>query len=82
MVERWVGAVLGLVVVLPVVVLLCARVLKPLAAIRRATDDILVDGVTLTGDLDSATALLETRALVEELTGHAVSYVTAIDPLI
>ncbi len=82
MVGLLIGAIVGLVVVLPVVILLCVRVLKPVSDIRGVAADILSDGVTLTGDLDAVPALLQTRALVEELTGNAVRYVTAVDPLI
>ncbi len=82
MIERLVGAIIGLVVVLPVVILLSARVLRAVVAIRRTARDILKDGVTLTGDLDPAPALLDTQSLVAEVTGNAVSYLTALDPLL
>ena len=51
MVLWWIGNVILLVVVLPVVVSLLNRVLAALERIRAATDDILAGGVALIGEL-------------------------------
>lgn len=75
-------AIVGVVVVLPVVVILTARVLRPLASIDRVAGEIATHGDTLAGHLEPASALLETRKLTQELTGNAVRYVTAIDPMV
>ena len=52
MVLWWIGNVVLLVVVLPVVIFLLNRVLAALERIRGATDDILAGGVALIGELD------------------------------
>lgn len=77
-----IGAIVGVVFVLPVVVILLGRVLKPVMSIRSSARSILKDGVTITGDLDPVPELLTTQSLVGSVTGNAVRYVTAIDPLI
>jgi len=52
MVLWWIGNVILLVVVLPVVIFLLNRVLAALERIRGATDHILAGGVALVGELD------------------------------
>jgi hypothetical protein len=51
MVLWWIGNVILLVVVLPVVIYLLNRVLAALERIRGASDDILAGGVALIGEL-------------------------------
>ena len=51
MVLWWIGNVILLVVVLPVVIYLLNRVLAALERIRAASDDILAGGVALIGEL-------------------------------
>ena len=63
MVLWWIGNVILLVVVLPVVIFLLNRVLAALERIRHATDDILSGGVALVGELNGVPeALARTRA--------------------
>ena len=52
MVLWWIGNVLLLLVVVPVLVALLNRVLAALERIRAASDDILTGGVALVGELD------------------------------
>ena len=52
MVLWWIGNVILLVVVLPVVIFLLNRVLATVERIRAATDDILAGGVALIGELN------------------------------
>ena len=82
MVGMTIAAIIGVVVVAPVVIILAARVLRPMVKISHDVDEIGKDGVALTGDLDPVPALLDTQRLVQELTGNAVAYLTALDPLI
>ncbi len=56
MVLWWIGAVILLVVVLPVVIYLLNRVLAATERIRGATDDILAGGVALVGELEGVPA--------------------------
>ena len=59
MVLWWIGAVILLVVVLPVVIYLLNRVLAAVERIRGATDDILAGGVALIGELDGLPEALD-----------------------
>ena len=52
MVLWWIGNVVLLVVILPVVIALLNRVLAALERIRGAADEILAGGVALAGELD------------------------------
>ena len=52
MVLWWIGNVVLLVVIAPVLVALLNRVLAALERIRGASDDILAGGVRLAGELD------------------------------
>lgn len=78
----WIGNVVLALVVVPLVVLLANRVIRPATEIRRYADDILVHGVELTKNLAPVPALIDTRDLVQVATGHAVRYVTALDGLV
>lgn len=80
MVLWWIGNVILLVVVAPLVVFLANRVIRAGIEITGYADDILEHGVGLAGNLDPVPALLETREFVGVATGHAVRYVTALGP--
>ncbi len=77
-----VGGIVGLLVVAPVVILLFDRVLRLAHDARHYADDILANGVVLTGDLDPVPALLETQKLIHEATARAARYVTALSQLV
>lgn len=67
----WIGnVVLGLGVI-PLVVLLANRVMRPVYKINEYADDILVHGVGLTGTLDAVPKLVQTK----DLTGAALGLV-------
>ena len=82
MILWWIANIIGLVVVVPVVILLANRVIRPAIEISRYGDDILEHGVAVSTNLDPVPALLDTEKLVETATGHAVRYVTALRPLV
>jgi hypothetical protein len=65
----WIGNVVLLLVVVPVLVALLNRVLAALERIRGAADDILAGGVALVGELDEVPDVLATTGQ----TVHAVS---------
>ncbi|MHB1535196.1 MAG: hypothetical protein ACYC1D_11440 [Acidimicrobiales bacterium] len=64
----YVGEVLALVTVLPIVLILLNRLLQPVLEINSYADDILEHGVGLTGTLDAVPKLARTK----ELTGIAL----------
>jgi len=78
----WVGNVILLAVVIPLVILLANRVVRPAIEIRRYADDILEHGVGLTGNLDPVPALVDTRRMVEEVKAGVVRYGGALDQIL
>ncbi len=83
MVLWWIGNVILLVVVLPVVIFLLNRVLAAVERIRGATDNILVGGVALIGELDGLPeALAVTDETVREVSVGAVRYAGSVAKLL
>ncbi|HEU5417244.1 MAG TPA: hypothetical protein VFV41_06100 [Streptosporangiaceae bacterium] len=83
MVLWWIGNVILLVVVLPVVIALLNRVLAALERIRAATDDILAGGVQLVGELDEVPELLATTdRTVHDVSVGAVRYAGSVAKLL
>ena len=83
MVRWWIGNVILLVMVLPVVIFLLNRVLAALERIRGATDHILAGGVALIGELDGLPeALAVTDETVKEVSVGAVRYAGSVAKLL
>jgi hypothetical protein len=83
MVLWWIGNIILLVVVLPVVIYLLNRVLAALERIRHATDDILTGGVALVGGLSPVPdALATTDRTVNEISVGAVRYAGSVAKLL
>lgn len=83
MILWWLGNLILLFVVLPIVVVLVNRIVAPIARIRVTVDDILKNGVELTGDLDNVAPLLtETDGIVNEVAIGATRYVTRVGQLL
>jgi hypothetical protein len=83
MVLWWIGNIVLLVVVLPVVIYLLNRVLAALERIRHATDDILRGGVALVGGLTPVPdALATTDTTVKEISVGAVRYAGSVAKLL
>lgn len=82
MVGWWIVNTVVLFVVVPVVVIFANRVIRAGLEITRYAGDILEHGVGLAANLEPVPALADTRDLVEVATGHAVAYVTALQPMV
>jgi hypothetical protein len=83
MVLWWIGNVVLLVVILPVVIWLLNRVLAAAERIRGATDEILTGGVALAGQLDGVPeALATTDKTIEEVKVGAVRYAGSVARLL
>jgi hypothetical protein len=83
MVLWWIGNAILLVVILPVVIYLLNRVLAAVERIRGATDDILVGGVALVGELNGVPeALAVTDKTIEEVKVGAVRYAGSVAKLL
>ena len=79
----WIGGVILLVVVLPVVIYLLNRVLAACERIRGATADILDGGVALIGELDGLPdALATTDATITAVSAGAVRYAGSVAKLL
>jgi hypothetical protein len=83
MVLWWIGNVILLVVVLPVVIYLLNRVLAAVERIRGATDNVLAGGVALIGELNGLPeALAVTDETVKEVSVGAVRYAGSVAKLL
>jgi hypothetical protein len=83
MVLWWIGNVILLVAVLPVVIFLLNRVLAAVERIRAATDNILAGGVALIGELNGVPdALAVTDETVREVSVGAVRYAGSVAKLL
>lgn len=83
MVLWWIGNLLLLLVVVPVLVALLNRVLAALERVRAASDDILTGGVALVGELDGVPeALAQTDQTVEDIALGATRYAGSVAKLL
>lgn len=79
----WIGNVVLLLVVVPVLVALLNRVLAALERIRGASDEILAGGVQLIGAVDRVPELLaETDETIDDVSVGAVRYAGSVGKLL
>lgn len=79
----WIGNVVLLVAVVPVLVALLNRVLAALERIRGASDQILAGGGKLAGELEDTPALLATTGrTVHDVSAGAVRYAGSVAKLL
>ena len=79
----WIGNIILLLVVVPVLVALINRLLAATESVRGAADDALAGGVALIGQLDRAPELLaETDVVIEEVANGAVRYAGPVSKLL
>lgn len=79
----WVGNIILVVIVIPVLVALVNRVLAALERIRAAADEILQGGVALVGEVDTTPELLATTdQTIEEVADGAVRYAGSVGKLL
>ena len=79
----WIGNVILLVVIVPVLVALLNRVLAALERIRGAADTTLAGGVAIIGELDNVPELLaETDETIAEVSNGAVRYAGSVAKLL
>lgn len=78
----WLGNAALLLVIVPTVLLLANRVMRPALEIKRYAADIDVNGATLASHLEPVPAVADTRDLVSAAKGLAVRYLTAAGPLL
>jgi hypothetical protein len=79
----WIGNIVLLLVVVPVLVFLLNKVLAALERIRKASDEILGGGVNLIGEVDRAPELLAvTDQTIEDVALGAVRYAGSVGKLL
>ena len=82
MVWWWIGNAVLLFAVIPLVLFLLNRVLRPARQIGKYAADILDHGVALTGELESLTLLETTRDLARQAVEPATRYVSAVEGML
>lgn len=78
----WIGNILLLFVVIPVVLYVADGLLRATLEIRRYADDVLDNGVTLTGTLDAVPKLETTADLAATARGLVGRYGAALQRLL
>ena len=78
----WIGNLILLFVVVPVVLLLLNRLLRQIMEVNAYANDILEHGVALTGTLDSVPKLVRTRELAGTAGQAANRYVSALSRIV
>jgi uncharacterized membrane protein len=74
----WIANAIILLAVVPLVLLLANRVIRPAIEISAYADDVLEHGVKITEHLVPVPALIDTDALITDITAESVRYVTAL----
>ncbi len=82
MIGWYIGEALTLLLVVPVVVTLLIRLLKPVKDIKAYVDDVLEHGVLLTGTIDAVPKLVETKALTAVAVEGVGRYGAALERLL
>jgi sensor histidine kinase regulating citrate/malate metabolism len=82
MVIWWIGNIVLLVVIAPVVVLLLFSVLKAALTVRRAVDDIATVGAKMVSDLEPVPELIKTENYVSQTTAGLSRYGAALDEIL
>jgi hypothetical protein len=79
----WIGNLVLLLVVVPVLVFLLNKVLAAVERIRKASDDILAGGVGVIGEVDRVPELLAvTDDTISEVANGAVRYAGSVAKLL
>lgn len=82
MVRFWIGNAIFFLVIIPVVIHLLNGLMRPAVEIKKYADDVLENGVMLTGELDVIPQLLKTRDLIKQVNSGAARYVGALEQVI
>lgn len=81
MILMWIGDILLIAVVLPVVVAILNQVLTPIRQIKAYADDIAEHGALFVPHLQALGQLTQTRDLVKQVGGGLERYIRAIDQI-
>lgn len=78
----WLGNGLFFVIVIPVVVLLVQRLLRPTVEIGQSAEDLDAHAQRVANGLDATAALLQTRDKVRQLSSGFERYVDSVDRML
>lgn len=78
----WIGNAAFFLVIIPVVIHLLNGLMRPAVEIRKYADDVLENGVMLTGQLDVVPQLLTTRDLIRQVGAGANRYAGALQQVL
>ena len=78
----WIGNAIFVLVVIPVVVVLLARLVKPVVLIEKHVNAVHQDAGRIVVALDGVQGLVTTRDLVKRVGGGLTRYVTAVDRIL
>jgi len=78
----WIGNAIFILVVIPVVVVLLQRLVRPVVDIGKCVDKIYDQAGGISVALDDVPGLLRTRDLVKQVGAGLTRYVTAVDRLL
>jgi len=78
----WIGNIVLLVVITPVVVLLLRGVLGAALSVRGAVDGIVTVGTKMVTDLEPVPELIKTESYVSQTSAGLSRYGTALDELL
>lgn len=78
----WIANAVALLAVVPLVLLLANRVIRPAVEISSYSDDVLEHGVLLSENLEPVPVLVDTAELIVGVKSQAVRYVTALHKVI
>lgn len=82
MVWWWIANLVGLVVVIPLVLVLAARVLRSALEIRRYAIDIAEHSGGIAANTEPVAEIERTREAAADVKDHAIRYATALDRLL
>lgn len=78
----WIGVAALFLAVIPLVLVLVQRVLTHLREIKSYAEDVLAHGVAVTENLEPVPELLQTRDLVNSVSGKFGQYVGTVNRLL
>ena len=78
----WIGNLILAVVVIPVVLVLLRKLMKPVDQIGREADAILAGGTTIAAQLDLLGGLVPTRDSIKQIGAGVAAYGAALDRIL
>jgi hypothetical protein len=78
----WIGNLVLLVVIVPVVLLLLQRLLRATLEIKKNADAILAEAVAVSGHLHAVPMFVKTSLLVKQVGSGVLRYGAAIDRIL